>query len=196
MLLPASSLIYYKLNLTPFLCRREDEHRSIQKQQTPKEPEQETSKEPEQQTPKEPEQPQEQQQQQQLPPPPPPPEPAPVAPQVTAPSTLESPYNGANWSHPSQHYPGYHWMSMPDSFYQHQRQQAPPLSGGVPMGPRAGGYYPYNGPPPPWGGPPAYVPTPPVQKNPDSSQQVPPPPPPAPQQQAATGTSVVNSAFL
>ncbi len=183
MLLPASSFIYSQLNLTPFLCRREDEHRSVQKQHTPKEPEQETLKEPQQ--------PQEQQQQQQIPPPPPPPEPAPVAPQATAPSTLESPYNGTNWSHSSQDYPGYHWMSVPDNFYQQQRQQAQPLSSGVPGGPRAGGYYPYNGPPPPWGGPPSHVPTPPVQKNPDSSQQVPPPPPPAPQQ-AATGTSIVS----
>ncbi|KAL4515162.1 hypothetical protein Ndes2526A_g09534 [Nannochloris sp. 'desiccata'] len=121
-----------------------------------------------------------QQQQQQQPLPPPPPEPAPAAPQPAAPSTLESPYNAGHWPHPSQHYPGYHWMPMPDHVQQQQHQGAP----APPNGP-TGGYYSY--PPPPWGGPPAHVMTPPVHPNPTASHHV--LPPPAPQQAAPTTTA-------
>lgn len=148
---------FYKLpHFLPPLCSSEEEQRSLQKQEA------------------------DQQQQQQQPLPPPPPEPAPAAPQPAAPSTLESPYNAGHWPHPSQHYPGYHWMPMPDHVQQQQHQGAP----APPNGP-TGGYYSY--PPPPWGGPPAHVMTPPVHPNPTASHHV--LPPPAPQQAAPTTTA-------
>jgi len=106
----------------------------------------------------------------------------PAAPQRAAPSTLESPYPGTHWPHPSQNYPGYHWMPMPDHVQQQQQQYQ--AAAGPPSAP-PGGQYPY--PPPPWGGPPAHVMTPPVQPNPTAGH--PALQPSAPQQAAPTATA-------